>query len=71
MKIMIYRKYAFGKMILNVYTTIKYKKYSKNRDSKAVEECVMKLDCPVIVIDRTLSVIYNLEEVIDNLNQSL
>lgn len=40
----------------------------KNRDSKDVEECAMKLDCPVIVINGTLSVIHNLENIIDKLN---
>lgn len=40
----------------------------KNRDSKEVEECAMKLGCPVIVIDGTLSVMHNLEKIIDNIN---
>ena len=48
-----------------------FQKVVKNRDSKAVEECAMKLGCPVIVIDGTLSVIHNLEKIIDNLNHSL
>jgi len=40
----------------------------KSRDSKDVEECAMKLDCPVIVIDGTLSVTHNLENIMDKLN---
>ena len=47
---------------------IEFRKVVANRDSNAVEECSMKLDCPVIVIDGTLSVIHNLEKIIDNLN---
>ena len=39
-----------------------------NRDSKEVEECAIKLGCPVIVIDGTLSVIHNLEKIIDHIN---
>ena len=47
---------------------MEFRKIVENRDSKAVEECVTKLDCPVIVIDGTLSVIHNLEIIMDNLN---
>jgi adenylate kinase family enzyme len=43
----------------------------KNRDPKEVEECAMKLGCPVIVIDGTSSVIHNLENIINNLNHLL
>ncbi|WP_349670608.1 AAA family ATPase [Lacrimispora sp.] len=39
-----------------------------NRDLKKVEECAVKLGCPVIVIDGTLSVMHNLEKIIDNIN---
>lgn len=46
---------------------MEFRKVVENRDLKAVEECVMKLVCPVIVIDGTLSVIHNLEKIIDNL----
>ena len=47
---------------------MEFRKVVENRDSKAVEECAMKLGCPVIVIDGTLSVTHNLEKIIDNLN---
>lgn len=50
---------------------MEFRKVVKNRDSKAVEECAMKLGCPFIVIDGTLSVIHNLEKIIDNLNHLL
>ena len=39
----------------------------KNRNLNEVKECAMKLGCPVIVIDGTLSVIHNLENIINNL----
>lgn len=45
-----------------------FRKVVENRDSKAVEECAMKLGCPVIEIDGTLSVIHNLAKIIDILN---
>lgn len=48
-----------------------FRKVVENRDSKVVEECAMKLGCPVFVIDGTLSVIHNLEKIIDNLNHLL
>ncbi len=50
---------------------MEFRKVVKNRDAIAVEECAMKLGCPVIVIDGTLSVIHNLEKIIDNLNPLL
>jgi hypothetical protein len=50
---------------------MEFRKVVKNRDSKAVEECAMKLGCPIIVIDGTLSMIHNLEKIIDNLNHLL
>ncbi len=50
---------------------MEFRKVVKNRDSKAVEECALKLGCPVIVIDGTLSVEHNLEKMIDNLNYLL
>jgi adenylate kinase family enzyme len=50
---------------------MKFRELVKNRDSKAVEESAMKLDCPVIVIDGTLSVVHNLEKIIDNFNHLL
>ena len=50
---------------------MEFREKVKNRDSKEVEECAMKLGCPVIVIDGTLSVIHNLDKIIDNLNQFL
>jgi adenylate kinase family enzyme len=50
---------------------MEFRKLVENRDSKAVEDCAMKLSCPVIVIDGTLSVIHNLEKIIDKLNHLL
>ena len=50
---------------------MEFQKIVRNRDSKAVEECAMKLGCPVIVIDGTLSVKHNLKKIIDNLNHLL
>lgn len=47
---------------------MEFRKKVKNRDSKDVEECAMKLDCPVIVIDGTLSVTHNLENIMGKLN---
>ncbi len=49
---------------------MEFRKVVRNRDSKTVEESAIKLGCPVIVIDGTLSVIHNLEKIIDNLNHS-
>ena len=40
----------------------------KNRNLNEVEECAMKLSCPVIVIDGTLSVIHNLEKISHSIN---
>ncbi len=50
---------------------MEFRKVVKNRDSKAVEECAMKLGCPVIVIDGSLSVVHNLKKIIDNLKNLL
>jgi thymidylate kinase len=50
---------------------MEFRNVVEHRDSKVVEECAMKLGCPVIVIDGTLSVIHNLEKIIDKLNHSL
>lgn len=50
---------------------MKFRELVKNRDSKAVGESAMKLDCPVIVIDGTLSVVHNLEKIIDNFKHLL
>lgn len=47
---------------------MEFRKVVENRDSNAVEECVMKLGCSVIVIDGTLPVIQNLKKITDNLN---
>jgi len=47
---------------------MEFREIVKNRHSKEVEESVTKLDCPVIVIDGTLSVIHNLEKITDNIN---
>lgn len=50
---------------------MEFRKVVKNRDSKAVAESAMKLVCPVIVIDGTLSVIHNLDKIRNNLNHLL
>lgn len=47
---------------------MEFRKMVENRDLKTVEECAMRLGCPVIVLDGTLSVIHNLEKIIHNLN---
>ncbi|WP_099204399.1 AAA family ATPase [Scatolibacter rhodanostii] len=47
---------------------MEFRKIVENRDSKAVEECAAKFDCPVVIIDGTLSIKQNLEKMIDNLN---
>ena len=47
---------------------MEFRKVVENRDSKAVEECVKKFTCPVITLDGTLSVMENLEKIIDHLN---
>ncbi|MDW2800702.1 AAA family ATPase [Clostridium boliviensis] len=44
---------------------MEFLKVIKNRDSKVVEESAMKLSCPFIVIDGSLSVIHNLEKIIE------
>jgi len=41
-----------------------FRKAVENRDSKIVEECAMKLACPVIVLDGTLTVADNLEKIL-------
>ena len=47
---------------------IEFREMVKNRNLKEVEECAMKLGCPVIVIDGTLSVIHNLEKITNYIN---
>ena len=47
---------------------IEFREMVKNRNLKEVEECAMKLVCPVIVIDGTLSVIHNLEKITNYIN---
>ncbi|MDH8677413.1 AAA family ATPase [Fusibacter bizertensis] len=44
---------------------MEFRKVVKARDLKVVEESVMKLVCPVIVIDGTLPVKHNLEKIIE------
>ena len=46
---------------------MEFREMVKNRNLNEVEECTTKLGCPVIVIDGTLSVIHNLENIINNL----
>lgn len=49
---------------------MEFRKVVGNRDSKAVEESAIRLACPVIVIDGTLSVSQNLEKIIWTINHS-
>lgn len=46
-----------------------FRKIVENRDSKLVEESMMNLDCPVIVIDGMSSVEHNLEVIMGSLNK--
>ncbi|MTK09315.1 MAG: AAA family ATPase [Hungatella sp.] len=59
----------FGARVLNGgdmhAQQMEFREMVKNRDLKEVEECAMKLGCPVIVIDGTLSVIHNLENILN------
>lgn len=50
---------------------VQFRKVVENRDSKAVEECAKKFNCPVIVLDGILPVEENLEKIIDNLKRAL
>ena len=47
---------------------MEFREMVKNRNLNEVEECAMKLSCPVIVIDGTLSVIHNLEKISHSIN---
>lgn len=47
---------------------MEFREMVKNRNLDEVEECAMKLSCPVIVIDGTLSVIHNLEKITHSIN---
>lgn len=47
---------------------MEFREMVKNRNLNEVEECAMKLSCPVIVIDGTLSVIHNLEKITHSIN---
>ena len=62
----------FGERVLpggDMYTQQReFRKVVENRDAKAVEESAKRLGCPVIVLDGTLPVMYNVEEILDNLN---
>lgn len=49
---------------------MEFRKVVENRDSKVVEECAMKFQCPVIVLDGTLPVVENLEKMIRNLTEA-
>ena len=49
---------------------MEFRKVVENRDSKAVEESAMRLACPVIIIDGTLSLSQNLEKIIWTINHS-
>lgn len=45
-----------------------FRKMVASRDDKMVEECVGRLNCPIVVLDGTLPVEENLEKIMDNLN---
>ena len=47
---------------------MEFREMVKNRNLNEVEECAMKLSCPVIVIDGTLSMIHNLEKITHSIN---
>ncbi len=47
---------------------MEFRKVVENRDPKVVEECVMRLACPVIPLDGTLPVSENLQKITDNLD---
>ena len=47
---------------------MEFREMVKNRNLNEVEECAMKLGCPIIVIDGTLSVIHNLEKITHSIN---
>ena len=57
----------FGSRVLNggdmFLQQLEFLKIVESKDSKLIEECVVKLDCPVIVIDGTLSVLHNIEKI--------
>lgn len=59
----------FGARVLNggdmFSQQMEFRKVVENRDLKAVEESALKLLCPVIVIDGTLSVTQNVEKILD------
>lgn len=46
---------------------VAFRRMVEHRDSRTVEECAMRLTCPVIALDGTLSVARNLERVMDHL----
>lgn len=47
---------------------LEFKKVVENKKAKIIEESIAKLDCPVIVIDGTLSVSHNIDFMSENLN---
>ena len=46
---------------------MEFREIVRNRDSKVVEECAMRFTCPVIVLDGTMPVTWNLEKMKDSL----
>ena len=46
-----------------------FRKVVENRDSSSVEESMRKLQCPVIVLDGTLPIAKNIENIVDYLNK--
>lgn len=47
---------------------VAFKKMVENREAIIVEESIAKLECPVIVLDGTLSVLHNIEVIREKLN---
>lgn len=49
---------------------MEFRRMVEKRDSKSVEESAKKLNCPIIVIDGTLSVTENLEKIMGHLKHT-
>ena len=45
-----------------------FRKVVASREEKSLEECVQKLSCPVVVLDGTLSVEFNIKKIKENIN---
>lgn len=46
-----------------------FREVVENRDPKTVEESAKRLQCPIIVLDGTISVEENLERIMEHLNR--